>query len=69
MLQGWNMMCFTGGLIEVAVTIPGAPDVRGFWPAVWMMGNLGRVGYGGTTDGLVRHLPSSMPRVPHVHGS
>ncbi|KAI0036144.1 glycoside hydrolase family 16 protein [Vararia minispora EC-137] len=52
MLQSWNMMCFTGGLIEASVMLPGAPDVQGLWPAMWMMGNLGRAGYGATTDGL-----------------
>jgi beta-glucanase (GH16 family) len=49
----WNKFCFTGGLVEVAVTLPGSPTIPGFWPAVWTMGNLGRVGYGASTDGLV----------------
>jgi beta-glucanase (GH16 family) len=53
MLTTWNKFCFTGGIIETAVSLPGSPDVSGFWPAVWSMGNLGRVGYGATTDGLV----------------
>ncbi|KAI0311695.1 glycoside hydrolase family 16 protein [Amylostereum chailletii] len=52
MVTTWNKLCFTGGLVETAVTLPGAPSVLGFWPAVWTMGNLGRVGYGATTDGL-----------------
>ncbi|KAI0316625.1 beta-glucan synthesis-associated [Amylostereum chailletii] len=52
MVTTWNKFCFTGGLIETAVTLPGAPNILGFWPAVWTMGNLGRVGYGATTDGL-----------------
>ncbi|KAI0687091.1 beta-glucan synthesis-associated [Cytidiella melzeri] len=52
MLQSWNKFCFTSGYIEVAVTLPGAnSDVRGYWPGAWTMGNLGRPGYGATTDG------------------
>ncbi|PFH45640.1 glycoside hydrolase family 16 protein [Amanita thiersii Skay4041] len=52
MLQSWNKFCFTGGLIEAAVTLPGVNDVGGLWPALWTMGNLGRAGHGATTDGL-----------------
>ncbi|CBQ70249.1 probable KRE6-glucan synthase subunit [Sporisorium reilianum SRZ2] len=51
MLQSWNQFCFTGGYIEVSMVLPGAPDVAGLWPAAWTMGNLGRAGYGATTDG------------------
>ncbi|TRM64746.1 beta-glucan synthesis-associated [Schizophyllum amplum] len=51
MMQTWNKFCFTGGLIEAAVTLPGANDVLGLWPAVWAMGNLGRAGYGASLDG------------------
>jgi beta-glucanase (GH16 family) len=32
--------------------LPGTPEVGGFWPAVWTMGNLGRPGYGATTEGM-----------------
>lgn len=32
--------------------LPGRASVYGLWPAFWTMGNLGRVGYGGTLDGL-----------------
>jgi beta-glucan synthesis-associated protein KRE6 len=49
-----NKFCFTGGYVEASVQLPGANNVLGFWPSVWTMGNLGRVGYGATTDGLVR---------------
>lgn len=52
MISTWNKFCFTGGLIEAAVSLPGDPGVSGFWPAVWTMGNLGRAGYGATSDGL-----------------
>lgn len=51
MLQSWNQFCFTGGYIEVSMVLPGAPDIAGLWPAAWTMGNLGRAGYGATTDG------------------
>ncbi|KAI0316214.1 beta-glucan synthesis-associated [Amylostereum chailletii] len=52
MIQSWNQFCFTGGLLEVAVQLPGSNNQNGFWPAVWTSGNLGRAGFGATTDGL-----------------
>jgi len=52
MIQSWNKFCFTGGLIEAAVQLPGSSDKAGFWPAVWTMGNLGRAGFGASVDGL-----------------
>ncbi|KAF8520593.1 beta-glucan synthesis-associated [Hysterangium stoloniferum] len=53
MLQSWNKFCFTGGYIEVSVSFPGtSSNVAGYWPGVWLMGNLGRPGYGASTDGL-----------------
>ncbi|RPD62832.1 glycoside hydrolase family 16 protein [Lentinus tigrinus ALCF2SS1-6] len=51
MLQGWNKFCFTTGYIEVSVSMPGSPQAPGLWPAAWTMGNLGRAGYGATTEG------------------
>jgi beta-glucanase (GH16 family) len=52
MLQSWNQLCFQYSVyLEVRVSLPGTPAVGGFWPGVWMMGNLGRPGYGATTDG------------------
>jgi len=53
MMSTWNTFCFTGGLIEVSVRLPGVNDIMGLWPAVWTMGNLGRAGYGATLDGMV----------------
>jgi beta-glucanase (GH16 family) len=52
MLQSWNQFCFSSGYIEVALILPG-PDssTTGYWPGAWTMGNLGRPGYGATTDG------------------
>ncbi|ORX88525.1 beta-glucan synthesis-associated [Basidiobolus meristosporus CBS 931.73] len=51
MVQSWNKFCFTGGILEVNVSLPGKGNVFGFWPGIWTMGNLGRAGYGATTDG------------------
>lgn len=52
MVQSWNQMCFTGGHLEAAISLPGAGNTIGFWPGFWAMGNLGRPGYASTTDGL-----------------
>ncbi|KAG1906505.1 glycoside hydrolase family 16 protein [Suillus fuscotomentosus] len=51
MVTTWNKICFTTGYIEVNVSMPGTPLAPGFWPGAWTMGNLGRAGYGGTTQG------------------
>lgn len=59
MLSSWNKFCFTGGLIVANVSLPGAGDVVGLWPAIWTLGNLGRAGYGASLDGLVR-VPDSV---------
>ncbi|PWN38585.1 SKN1-domain-containing protein [Meira miltonrushii] len=50
-VTSWNQFCFTGGYLEAAVILPGDPDVSGWWPAIWTMGNLGRANYGATTEG------------------
>ena len=52
MVQSWNQLCFNkNAYFEVSIQLPGSPDVTGFWPGVWTMGNLGRPGYGASTDG------------------
>ncbi|KAF8527499.1 glycoside hydrolase family 16 protein [Hysterangium stoloniferum] len=51
MLQSWNKFCFTTGIIEASISLPGDGETPGFWPGFWTMGNLGRPGYGATTDG------------------
>ncbi|KAG8214648.1 glycoside hydrolase family 16 protein [Butyriboletus roseoflavus] len=51
MITSWNKLCFTTGYLEVSVSLPGSSQSPGFWPGAWTMGNLGRPGYGGTTDG------------------
>jgi len=48
----WNKFCFTGGLVETSVILPGANNIAGLWPAVWSMGNLGRAGFGASLDGM-----------------
>lgn len=58
MMSSWNKFCFTGGMVETSVMLPGAPNIVGLWPAIWTMGNLGRAGYGATLDGLVCRISS-----------
>ncbi|KAG9038848.1 hypothetical protein FRB95_014397 [Tulasnella sp. JGI-2019a] len=52
MLQSWNKFCFTDGLILARAQIAGSSSIQGMWPAIWTMGNLGRAGFGATTDGM-----------------
>ncbi|KAF3922140.1 hypothetical protein ABW21_db0200002 [Orbilia brochopaga] len=52
MLQSWNKLCFSGGIIEASVSMPGSGDTIGFWPGFWTMGNLGRPGYLASTEGM-----------------
>ena len=52
MVQSWNKFCFTGGIVEVDVVFPGEPFIGGLWPAVWMLGNLGRATYEASTNNL-----------------
>lgn len=49
MLQSWNKFCFTGGIIETEVVLPGSSDVGGLWPAFWLLGNLARHTYVGSS--------------------
>ena len=51
-VQSWDKVCVQGGIIEVSFTLPGAPGRPGVWPAIWMLGNLGRATYPLSTDGL-----------------
>ncbi|KAI8869959.1 SKN1-domain-containing protein [Ramicandelaber brevisporus] len=59
MLQSWNQFCFQGGIVELSVSLPGSGTAAGFWPAAWLLGNLGRAGYGATTDGTWPYSYSS----------
>ena len=67
MMSSWNQFCFTGGYIEVAVTLPGLSGVAGLWPTVWAMSNLGRAGYNASLEGMVR-LPIPRGGIPHNPG-
>ena len=61
-VQGWNKFCMQGGVIDVSFTLPGAAGVSGVWPAIWMLGNLGRATYTLSTDGLWPWTYSSCQR-------
>lgn len=50
MLQGWNKFCLTGGILEIRAKLPGQPQVGGLWPALWLLGNLARATYVGSSD-------------------
>jgi beta-glucanase (GH16 family) len=50
MLQTWNKFCLTGGIIEAQVTLPGKYNVGGLWPAFWLLGNLARHTYVGSSE-------------------
>jgi hypothetical protein len=52
MIQSWDKFCFTGGIVEVDVILPGEPDIGGLWPAIWLLGNLGRATYEVSTNNL-----------------
>ena len=50
MLQTWNKFCFTGGIVEAEIQLPGKHDVGGLRPAFWLLGNIARHTYVGSTD-------------------
>ncbi|CAJ1969106.1 unnamed protein product [Cylindrotheca closterium] len=50
MVQSWNKFCFTGGIIEFRAKLPGDAHTGGLWPAMWMLGNLARATYVGSSD-------------------
>lgn len=50
MLQSWNKFCFTGGIFEADIMLPGSPRIGGLWPAVWLLGNLGRATFEASTN-------------------
>jgi beta-glucanase (GH16 family) len=63
MIQSWNQLCFQYSYyIEVNVSLPGNPNVSGFWPGIWTLGNLARPGYGATTEGLWPYTYDSCDR-------
>ncbi|KAJ3780170.1 hypothetical protein GGU10DRAFT_255920, partial [Lentinula aff. detonsa] len=52
MMSTWNKFCFTGGLFEASVMLPGINNVPYRSLSVWAMGNLGCAGYSATLDGM-----------------
>ncbi|ONH67934.1 Beta-glucan synthesis-associated protein KRE6 [Cyberlindnera fabianii] len=52
MLQSWNKMCFSEGIMEVSAKMPGSAYTAGLWPGIWILGNLARPGYLASTDGV-----------------
>lgn len=52
MVQSWEKFCFTGGILEIDVILPGDPFVGGLWPAIWILGNLGRATYEASTNNI-----------------
>mmetsp|Transcript_5236 Transcript_5236/g.7239 ORF Transcript_5236/g.7239 Transcript_5236/m.7239 type:complete len:562 (+) Transcript_5236:68-1753(+) len=52
MVQGWNKFCFTGGIVEISAELPGDADIGGLWPAMWILGNLARATFTGTSDNV-----------------
>ena len=52
MVQSWEKFCFTGGIVEIDVILPGDPFIGGLWPAIWMLGNLGRATYESSTNNI-----------------
>ena len=52
MVQGWNKFCFTGGIVEVSAKLPGSYNIGGLWPAIWLLGNLARATYVGSSNNM-----------------
>lgn len=52
MIQGWNKFCFTGGIIEISAKLPGNSNIGGLWPALWLLGNLARATYVGSSNNM-----------------
>lgn len=52
MVQSWNKMCYTQGMILISAQLPNYGSKGGLWPGLWTMGNLGRPGYRASTEGV-----------------
>lgn len=52
MLQSWNKLCHSEGILEISARLPGSSLTAGLWPGLWTLGNLARPGYMATTDGV-----------------
>ena len=64
MLQSWNKFCFTGGIVEIKAKLPGYHDKGGLWPAIWLLGNLARATYVGSSNNI---WPWSLPDCHHTN--
>jgi hypothetical protein len=70
MLQSWNKLCFNkNAYFEVSASLPGTSSVGGFWPGIWTFGNLGRPGYGATTEGECGCLTNRNALIGVLHRS
>lgn len=52
MVQSWNKLCFTQGILEISANLANYGRVTGLWPGLWTMGNLGRPGFLASTEGV-----------------
>lgn len=70
MVQSWNKFCFTGGILEMSIHLPGEPNSGGLWPAAWLMGQLSRGIYDETTLNMwpwsYDTCESTRPNVPSI---
>ena len=62
LMSTWNKFCFTGGLLQTSVSLPGANNIVGLWPAVWTMGNLGKSSLLGKNQGELSDEPLFLGR-------
>ena len=52
MINGWNKFCFTGGIVEISAKLPGKHNAGGLWPAMWLLGNMARATYVGSSNNV-----------------
>ena len=52
LVQSWGKFCFTGGIVELRVRLPGYWDTGGLWPAAWLLGSLTRATYVASSEGI-----------------
>lgn len=52
MVQSWNKLCYTQGILEISANLPNYGRVTGLWPGLWSIGNLARPGYTATSEGV-----------------
>lgn len=52
MVQSWNKLCFSQGILEISANLPNYGRVLGLWPGMWTLGNLARPGFLATSEGV-----------------